>query len=195
MPAIALLVLDNGAVHLGAPYGAEGAALGATAFSDEMIGCQRPLTDPANAGAVLVLTTPHVGISGFDAGAERTSIGAAGVVIREEARPATWTTRRELGEELAAQGVVGIRGIDTRAVTRLIRDTPGMRALIVSGSALPASAATLLDRGRRTLSLEEAYAQLFPQDAGPQAPAPLFERFASHFAAHRDAATAEGKTL
>lgn len=191
MPAIALLVLEDGTVHLGAPYGAEGAVLGPAAFSDEMIGCQRPLTDPGNSGTILVLTTPHVGISGFDTAAERTSIRALGVVIREEARPATWTQRREFGDELRAQGVVGVRGIDTRAVTRLIRDTPGMRTLIVSGAVLPASAATLLDRGRRTMSLEEAFTQLFPQDADPSAPATLFDRFASHF----DAATCEGKTL
>lgn len=185
MPAVALLVLEDGSVHLGAPFGAEGVAQGPADFCVEMNGEHKALTDSNHAGKILVMTSPHVGISGFDPEAEPTKITAAGLVIREGARPASWTRRRELVEELKEQGVVGISGIDTRAVTHRLRANPTMRAFIVSGQALPASAQVLVDRGVRRLSLEDAAAQLFPQGVEETASTSLFDRFLSHITSRR----------
>ncbi len=100
MPAVALLVLEDGSVHLGAPFGAAGIAQGPADFCVEMNGEYKALTDSDHAGKILVMTSPHVGISGFDSEAEPTRITATGLVIREGARPASWTRRRELVEEL-----------------------------------------------------------------------------------------------
>lgn len=196
MPTVALLVLEDGSVHLGAPFGAEGIAQGPADFCVEMNGEHKALTSLDHAGKILVMTSPHVGISGFDPEAEPTRITATGLVIREGARPASWTRRRELVEELKDQGVVGISGIDTRAVTHRLRANPTMRALIVSGRALPASAQVLVDRGVRRLSLDDAAAQLFPQGVEETGATPLFDSFLSQVTSKwASIADSEGRSL
>jgi carbamoyl-phosphate synthase small subunit len=104
-----------------------------------MTGYQETLTDPSYHRQVVVMTAPHVGNTGVnDEDAESKRIWVSGYVVRDPARvPSNWRSRRTLDEELAAQGVVGISGVDTRALTRHLRERGAMRVGIFSGNALP----------------------------------------------------------
>jgi carbamoyl-phosphate synthase small subunit len=138
-PQTALVVLEDGYVLRGRAYGARGAALGEIVFSTGMTGYQETLTDPSYHRQIVVMTAPHIGNTGVnDEDPESRRIWVAGYIVRDPARRASsWRSRRELEEELAEQGVVGICDIDTRALTRHLRDRGVMRAGIFSGDALP----------------------------------------------------------
>ncbi len=116
-----------------------GATFGEAVFSTGMTGYQETLTDPSYHRQVVVMTAPHVGNTGVnDEDMESKKIWVSGYVVRDPARvPSSWRSRRTLDEELAAQGVVGISGIDTRALTRHLRERGAMRVGIFSGNALP----------------------------------------------------------
>ncbi|MEU6552688.1 glutamine-hydrolyzing carbamoyl-phosphate synthase small subunit [Streptomyces sp. NPDC046915] len=137
--APAVLVLEDGRIFRGRAYGAVGATFGEAVFSTGMTGYQETLTDPSYHRQVVVMTAPHVGNTGVnDEDPESKRIWVAGYVVRDPARvPSNWRSRRSLDEELAAQGVVGISGIDTRALTRHLRERGAMRVGIFSGNALP----------------------------------------------------------
>jgi carbamoyl-phosphate synthase small subunit len=124
-----------------------GETFGEAVFSTGMTGYQETLTDPSYRRQVVVMTAPHVGNTGVnDEDAESRQIWVAGYVVRDPARvPSSWRNRRTLDEELAGQGVVGISGIDTRALTRHLRERGAMRVGIFSGDALKDDA-TLLAR-------------------------------------------------
>lgn len=143
----AVLVLEDGRIFRGRAYGAVGETFGEAVFSTGMTGYQETLTDPSYRRQVVVMTAPHVGNTGVnDEDAESRQIWVAGYVVRDPARvPSSWRNRRTLDEELAGQGVVGISGIDTRALTRHLRERGAMRVGIFSGEAL-ADDATLLAR-------------------------------------------------
>ena len=143
--APALLVLEDGRTFRGESYGAEGETFGEAVFSTAMTGYQETLTDPSYHRQVVVQTAPHIGNTGVnDEDAESDRIWVAGYVVREPARlPSSWRSRRSLGDELAGRGVVGISGVDTRAVTRHLREHGAMRAGI---STLTASADALRAR-------------------------------------------------
>ncbi|WP_405579088.1 glutamine-hydrolyzing carbamoyl-phosphate synthase small subunit [Streptomyces sp. NBC_01190] len=145
--APAVLVLEDGRVFRGRAYGAVGETFGEAVFSTGMTGYQETLTDPSYHRQVVVMTAPHVGNTGVnDEDPESGRIWVAGYVVRDPARtPSNWRSRRSLDDELTAQGVVGISGIDTRALTRHLRERGAMRAGVFSGDAL-ADDATLLDR-------------------------------------------------
>lgn len=138
----AVLVLEDGYVQVGSAYGAPGRALGEVVFSTGMTGYQETLTDPSYHQQIVVMTAPHVGNTGVnDEDPESDRIWVAGYAVRDPARRASsWRARRELEDELIEQGVVGICEIDTRALTRHLRERGVMRAGIFSGSALPAGA-------------------------------------------------------
>ncbi|GAB2624372.1 glutamine-hydrolyzing carbamoyl-phosphate synthase small subunit [Pseudactinotalea suaedae] len=138
-PQTALVVLEDGYVLRGRAYGARGAALGEIVFSTGMTGYQETLTDPSYHRQIVVMTAPHIGNTGVnDEDPESRRIWVAGYIVRDPTRRASsWRSRRELEEELAEQGVVGICDIDTRALTRHLRDRGVMRAGIFSGDALP----------------------------------------------------------
>ncbi|GJF26147.1 carbamoyl-phosphate synthase small chain [Streptomyces sp. HO565] len=123
----------------GRAYGAVGATFGEAVFSTGMTGYQETLTDPSYHRQVVVMTAPHVGNTGVnDEDMESKRIWVSGYVVRDPARvPSSWRSTRTLDEELAAQGVVGISGIDTRALTRHLRERGAMRVGIFSGNALP----------------------------------------------------------
>jgi carbamoyl-phosphate synthase small subunit len=125
----ALLVLEDGRAFRGESYGAAGETFGEAVFSTGMTGYQETLTDPSYHRQVVVMTAPHVGNTGVnDDDPESGRIWVSGYVVRDPARrPSSWRSRRSLGEELAAQGVVGISGIDTRALTRHLRERGAMR--------------------------------------------------------------------
>ncbi|MFF4488298.1 glutamine-hydrolyzing carbamoyl-phosphate synthase small subunit [Streptomyces sp. NPDC001544] len=135
----AVLVLEDGRIFRGRAYGAVGVTFGEAVFSTGMTGYQETLTDPSYHRQVVVMTAPHVGNTGVnDEDPESKRIWVAGYVVRDPARvPSNWRSRRSLDEELAAQGVVGISGIDTRALTRHLRERGAMRVGIFSGGALP----------------------------------------------------------
>ena len=134
LPAPALLVLEDGRVFRGYTYGAEGETFGEAVFSTGMTGYQETLTDPSYHRQVVVMTAPHVGNTGMnDEDPESTRIWVAGYVVRDPARtPSNWRSRRRLDDELKAQGVVGISGVDTRALTRHLRERGAMRVGISS---------------------------------------------------------------
>ena len=133
-PGPALLVLEDGRAFRGESYGAVGETFGEAVFSTGMTGYQETLTDPSYHRQVVVMTAPHVGNTGVnDEDPESSRIWVSGYVVRDPARrPSSWRSRRSLGEELAAQGVVGISGVDTRAITRHLRERGAMRVGITS---------------------------------------------------------------
>ncbi|PPS74253.1 glutamine-hydrolyzing carbamoyl-phosphate synthase small subunit [Streptomyces sp. MH60] len=153
----AVLVLEDGRIFRGRAYGAVGATFGEAVFSTGMTGYQETLTDPSYHRQVVVMTAPHVGNTGInDEDMESKKIWVSGYVVRDPARvPSSWRSTRTLDEELAAQGVVGISGIDTRALTRHLRERGAMRVGIFSGQALP-DEGTLLTEVRQAPEMSGA---------------------------------------
>ncbi|MEU9734638.1 glutamine-hydrolyzing carbamoyl-phosphate synthase small subunit [Streptomyces sp. NPDC048002] len=135
----AVLVLEDGRIFRGRAYGAVGVTFGEAVFSTGMTGYQETLTDPSYHRQVVVMTAPHVGNTGVnDEDPESARIWVAGYVVRDPARvPSNWRSKRSLDEELRRQGVVGISGVDTRALTRHLRERGAMRVGVFSGNALP----------------------------------------------------------
>ena len=133
----AAFVLEDGRIWRGRPYGAVGETVGEAVFSTGMTGYQETLTDPSYHRQVVVMTAPHIGNTGVnDEDGESSRIWVAGYVVRDPARrPSNWRSKRDLGAELADQGVVGISGVDTRAITRHLRERGAMRAGVFSGEA------------------------------------------------------------
>src|SRR3954469_18748210 len=125
----AILVLEDGRTFRGDAYGAVGTTVGEAVFSTGMTGYQETLTDPSYHRQVVVMTAPHVGNTGVNGeDDESRKMWVAGFVVRDPARrPSNWRSTGSLDGELAEQGVVGISGIDTRALTRHLRDRGGMR--------------------------------------------------------------------
>ncbi len=130
----AVLVLEDGRTFQGEAYGAIGETVGEAVFSTGMTGYQETLTDPSYHRQVVMMTAPHVGNTGVnDDDGESDRIWVAGYVVRDPARrPSSWRSLRSLEAELAAQDVVGISGIDTRALTRHLRERGAMRAGVSS---------------------------------------------------------------
>jgi len=123
-------VLEDGRTFSGEAYGALGTTVGEAVFSTGMTGYQETLTDPSYAGQIVTMTAPHIGNTGVNGeDDESRRMWVAGFVVRDPARrPANWRATGSLDDELVAQGVVGISGIDTRALTRHLRDRGAMRA-------------------------------------------------------------------
>ncbi|UIJ34148.1 glutamine-hydrolyzing carbamoyl-phosphate synthase small subunit [Allobranchiibius sp. GilTou73] len=134
----ATLVLEDGTTFIGEAYGASGVTFGEAVFSTGMTGYQETLTDPSYHRQVVVMTAPHVGNTGVnDEDGESRRIWVSGYVVRDPAlRPSNWRSVRTLEDDLRDQGVVGICGIDTRALTRHLRERGAMRVGIFSGDAL-----------------------------------------------------------
>ena len=144
----AVLVLEDGRAFAGSAYGAVGETVGEAVFSTGMSGYQETLTDPSYHRQVVVMTAPHIGNTGLnDEDNESRRIWVAGYVVRDPAvRPSSWRARRSLEDELVAQGVVGISGIDTRALTRHLRERGAMRVGVFSGELARESQELLLER-------------------------------------------------
>lgn len=128
----ALLVLEDGRHFWGESFGATGETFGEAVFSTAMTGYEEILTDPSCCAQVVVSTTPHIGNTGWNAeDAESDRIWAAGHVVRDLSRVSSnWRSETTLPEALAEAGVVGISGVDTRALTRHLRDRGAMRVAI-----------------------------------------------------------------
>ena len=144
----AILVLEDGRAFCGDTYGAVGETVGEAVFSTGMSGYQETLTDPSYHRQVVVMTAPHIGNTGVnDEDSESARIWVAGYVVRDPAvRPSSWRSQRSLEDELVEQGVVGISGIDTRALTRHLRERGAMRVGIFSGPLVLESREMLLER-------------------------------------------------
>jgi carbamoyl-phosphate synthase small subunit len=157
-PSAAVLVLEDGRMFRGRSYGAQGTALGEAVFATGMTGYQETITDPSYARQLVVQTAPHIGNTGVNSeDAESRRIWVAGYVVRDAARrPSNWRSERSLDAELVEQGIVGIQGVDTRAITRHLREHKTMRAGIFSGEAAQASEKELLDAVLASAPMEGA---------------------------------------
>ncbi len=169
-PGPAVLVLEDGRRFVGRRYGSEGQTLGEIVFATGMTGYQEALTDPSYAGQIVLMTAPHIGNTGMnDEDMESRKIWVAGFIVREPARIASnHRATRTLDDDLEAQGVVGISGIDTRAITRHIRSKGAMKSGIFSGDLFGLSDSEQLERvlsgapmRGRNLSLEVSTVEPF----------------------------------
>jgi carbamoyl-phosphate synthase small subunit len=137
----AVLVLEDGTRYAGNAYGARGRSFGEVVFATGMTGYQETLTDPSYAGQIVVMTAPHIGNTGVnDEDPESARIWVSGYVVRDPSRiVSNYRATRSLDDQLVAEQIVGISGIDTRAVTRRLRDAGVMRGGVFSGAdaALP----------------------------------------------------------
>ncbi|WP_369804406.1 glutamine-hydrolyzing carbamoyl-phosphate synthase small subunit [Canibacter zhuwentaonis] len=139
----AVLVLADGTRYEGKAYGKLGQSLGELVFATSMTGYQETLTDPSYAGQIVLMTAPHIGNTGVnEADKESRRIWVSGFVVRDKARRVSnFRAEKSLDEELIANGVVGICGVDTRAITRHIRSLGAMKSGIFSGDAYALSPA------------------------------------------------------
>lgn len=142
----AVLVLEDGRMMRGRRYGADGQAFGEAVFSTGMTGYQETLTDPSYCRQVVVMTAPHVGNTGVnDEDPESRRIWVAGYVVRDPARIASnWRATQTLDARLEAEGIVGISHVDTRALTRHLRERGAMRVGIFTGEAADGNVDDLL---------------------------------------------------
>jgi carbamoyl-phosphate synthase small subunit len=131
----AVLVLEDGTRYEGRAYGALGRTLGEVVFATGMTGYQETLTDPSYAGQIVVMTAPHIGNTGVnDEDPESSRIWVSGYVVRDPSRiVSNYRANGSLDDDLTENGIVGISGIDTRAVTRRLRDAGSMRGGVFSG--------------------------------------------------------------
>ncbi|QNP68700.1 glutamine-hydrolyzing carbamoyl-phosphate synthase small subunit [Streptomyces roseirectus] len=163
----ALLVLEDGRLFPGRAFGAVGQTFGEAVFSTGMTGYQETLTDPSYDRQIVVATAPQIGNTGWnDEDDESARIWVAGYVVRDPARvPSNWRSRRSLDAELVAQGVVGIAGVDTRALTRHLRERGAMRAGIFSGSFGPAAELVALVRAQAPMTGASLYEEVTAEEA------------------------------
>ncbi len=135
MTATTHLVFADGTAFAGTPFGAPGATSGEAVFTTGMTGYQEVFTDPSYCGQIVTMTAPQIGNTGVNAEDEEASaLNLSGVVIHElSAITSNWRSERSLDEYLREHGIVGIQGVDTRAVTRHIRDTGAQSAVIGTG--------------------------------------------------------------
>lgn len=130
----AALVLETGRIFIGESFGANGEAWGEVVFNTGMTGYQEVLTDPSYAGQMVCMTYPLIGnygVNGVDY--QSKNIQVQGYIVKEVARnPSHWMLEKNLSRTLAQAGVVGIKGIDTRALTRLIREHGVLRGVITT---------------------------------------------------------------
>lgn len=151
----AVLVLEDGTRFEGRAYGATGQTLGEVVFSTGMTGYQETLTDPSYAGQIVLMTAPHIGNTGVnDTDMESRKIWVSGFIVRDPARRVSnFRAERSLDEDLVTDGVVGISGVDTRAITRRIRSVGAMRAGVFSGEAFELDPQTQLTLVREQVGM------------------------------------------
>lgn len=146
----AVLVLEDGSRFEGNAWGARGETVGEVVFSTGMTGYQETLTDPSYAGQIVVMTAPHIGNTGMnDEDPESRRIWVDGFVVRDPARrPSNYRSTRSLDSDLEAEGIISISGVDTRAITLILREAGVMRGGIFSGEHAEADPSLQLERVR-----------------------------------------------
>lgn len=154
-PDPALLILEDGTILNGTAYGARGARLGEVVFTTAMTGYQETLSDPSYAGQIVVQTAPHIGNTGANAeDMESRKVWVRGYAVRDASRiSSNWRSEQTLDELLEAEDVVGISDIDTRMLTRRLRENGALRGGIFSGEALSAGTEELLTQVREQPSM------------------------------------------
>ena len=149
MKTPAILALEDGTVFRGISIGAAGSSVGEVVFNTSITGYQEIISDPSYARQIVTLTYPHignVGINGEDV--ESTGIFASGLVVRDvPARVSNWRAEKSLTEYLTEHNVVGIADIDTRKLTRILRDLGAQRGCIVAGDTIDETKAVEQARG------------------------------------------------
>ncbi|QCO67741.1 glutamine-hydrolyzing carbamoyl-phosphate synthase small subunit [Luteimonas yindakuii] len=133
----AILVLEDGTVFEGISVGAAGLSVGEVVFNTAMTGYQEVVTDPSYARQIVTLTYPHIGNTGATGDDdEANQVWSAGLIVRDvPRRPSSWRSRTPLPEWLAARGVVAIAGIDTRRLTRILRERGAQNGALMAGAA------------------------------------------------------------
>ncbi|MDF4003884.1 glutamine-hydrolyzing carbamoyl-phosphate synthase small subunit [Luteibacter sp. PPL552] len=139
----ALLALEDGSVFYGHAVGARGETVGEVVFNTAMTGYQEILTDPSYNQQIVTLTYPHIGNTGTnDVDVEAPRVHAAGLIVRDVPRLASnWRSQEPLPHYLARHNVVAVAGIDTRRLTRILREKGALNGCIVAGDAIDADAA------------------------------------------------------
>ncbi|APT92461.1 carbamoyl phosphate synthase small subunit [Corynebacterium phocae] len=154
----AILVLADGRTFRGFGFGATGTQLGEAVFTTGMTGYQETMTDPSYHRQIVVATAPQIGNTGWndeDNESAGNKIWVAGLVIRDLShRVSNWRAARSLPEEMASQGVIGIRGVDTRALVRHLRNFGSVPAGIFSGDAALRPVAELIEEVKAQPSME-----------------------------------------
>ena len=145
----ALLALEDGSLFWGESIGIEGQTVGEVVFNTAMTGYQEILTDPSYARQIVTLTYPHIGNTGTNEEDNESNLAyASGLVIRDLPRLASsWRNQQPLDAWMRANKVVGIADIDTRRLTRLLREKGAQNGCIVAGSGIDAEAAVAAARG------------------------------------------------
>jgi carbamoyl-phosphate synthase small subunit len=151
----AVLVLEDGTRYAGLAYGARGRSFGEVVFATGMTGYQETLTDPSYAGQIVVMTAPHIGNTGVnDEDPESKQIWVSGYVVRDPSRiVSNYRATGSLDDQLVEQGIVGISGVDTRAITRRLRDAGVMRGGVFSGQDAKLTAEEQLELVRESASM------------------------------------------
>lgn len=145
----AILALADGTVFYGKSIGASGSRVGEVVFNTSMTGYQEILTDPSYAQQIITLTYPHIGNVGTNAQDwEATAIHATGLVVRDASMVmSSWRGEKSLHDFLTDNDVVAIADIDTRQLTRLLRDNGAQNACLMAGDTVDADEAIALARG------------------------------------------------
>ena len=132
----AVLLLDDGKLFKGTAFGATGETIGEVCFNTGMTGYQEILTDPSYSKQIVTMTAPHIGNYGINSeDIESERIQVSGFVIKEESIiPSNWRSEMSLGDYLREQDIVGIKNIDTRSLTRHIRNNGTMNGIISSNT-------------------------------------------------------------
>jgi carbamoyl-phosphate synthase small subunit len=157
----AVLVLADGTVFRGRSIGAPGPSAGEVVFNTAMTGYQEILTDPSYCRQIVTLTDPHIGNTGVNAEDEEAArVHAAGLVVRDlPVRASSWRSQADLGSYLRKNGIVAIADIDTRKLTRLLREKGAQNGCVMAGE---------VDVGA-ALSRAKAFPGLAGMDNGPRA--------------------------
>ena len=149
MTQAAILVLEDGTVFEGESVGAPGLSVGEVVFNTAMTGYQEVLTDPSYARQMVTLTYPHIGNTGMtDQDDEAAKVWSAGLIVRDvPRRPSNWRSQVSLQDWLIQRGVVAISGIDTRKLTRILRERGAQNGALMAGEGL--SVDTALEAARK----------------------------------------------
>lgn len=181
-----ILALEDGRTYTGVHFGAAGSAVGELVFNTSMYGYQEILTDPSYAGQIVTLTTPEVGNYGTnDDDMESRKVYARGLVIRHlSSRYSSWRAKESLDQFLKKHGIVGVTNLDTRSITRHIRDKGAMRCALTSeidsGSSNgdgPVDAEKLEEAKRHAVALALAAPDMNGQDLTAEVTCPETYKF------------------
>ncbi|WP_304439726.1 carbamoyl-phosphate synthase domain-containing protein, partial [Oleiphilus sp. HI0043] len=131
----AILALEDGSIFKGVSIGSDGETIGEVVFNTAMTGYQEILTDPSYAKQIVTLTYPHIGNTGVNAeDVESDKIWSAGLVIRNlPLLASSWRSEKPLNEYLEENGIVAIADIDTRRLTRILREKGAQNGCIIAG--------------------------------------------------------------